>query len=187
MLAQRRQAGADVLLVEEAIALDLDLGEMRFDDPQPDHAAVGRLFGQHPHDAEAFAAIALAERRDCVLHVARLAAFAGEGLEHRLDLVGPEQRVAVDLEALDIEALRLGLGAGKRRGQSQGQPDAGNHGLSDCCGNDQVSQNPPPKTESQLLAARRESELRSLVPRITSNPGSALLALSEICQKLPGR
>ena len=66
----------------------------------------------------------LPERFDRALHVAILALFAGEGLQHRVDLIGPEQRVAFDVETIDIEMLGLCLRKGKRRCQQQRQRKA---------------------------------------------------------------
>jgi hypothetical protein len=66
---------------------------------------------------------------DRALHVAILALFSGEGLEHRFDLIRLDQRIALDLETIDIKTLGLCLGKRKRRCQQQRQrkADAANH------------------------------------------------------------
>ena len=111
---QRRQAGADVGVVEVLVAADEDLADHAFGDLQA-HDAGGEFLLRHVHlhRAEARGAIRALERFERFLDVA-IDPLGPHQRRHRALHFGfRQQRIAFDLETDDVEMIVLGQ-AGER-------------------------------------------------------------------------
>jgi hypothetical protein len=111
---QRRQTIAHVLVVVEAVALDLDVADARLDHLDAHVTRADVLLGnQHAHRVVALRGVRILQGLDRLLDVAEIALLADVALDQRLHLLRGQQRVALQLEGNDVEAGRR---HGRRRG-----------------------------------------------------------------------